>query len=61
MTYNYQEHEDRINAFEILWRDWFSTYPPMDKMTFEEREEFKSLARKIYCTGRNSMRSSNNW
>lgn len=52
MSYNYQEHEDRVVAFEILWRDYFSTYPPLDKMTREEREEFKAYTLKVYLTGK---------
>ena len=52
MSYNYQEHDDFIIVFEILWRDYFSTYPPLDKMTWEEREKFKDYTRKVYLMGK---------
>ena len=52
MSYNYQEHDDRINAFEVLWREYLSTYPPLDKMTPEETEKFKEYTRKVYMMGK---------
>lgn len=52
MSYNYQEHDDRIVAFEILWREYFSSYPPLDTMTTEEREKFKDYTRKVYRMGK---------
>ncbi len=49
---SYQEHDEKINAFEILWREYFSTYPPMDKMTREEREKLKDYTHKVYMMGK---------
>jgi hypothetical protein len=49
---SYQEHDDRVKAFEVLWREYFSTYPPLDKMTPEEAAEFKEYTLKVYLMGK---------
>lgn len=52
---------DKTVGFEQLWKDWFSMYPPLDTMTWEEREKFKDFARKIYLLTRRGERSSRSW
>jgi hypothetical protein len=57
MSYNYQEHDNQVTAFEHLWRDYLSTYPPMDKMTSEEAAKFKEYALKVYLMGKHGRPS----
>ena len=52
MSYNYQDHDTRNNVFEVMWREYFSTYPPLDKMTREEQDEFKAYTLKVYLMGK---------
>lgn len=54
---SYQENDEYNNAFERLWREQFSTYPPLDKMTLEEAAEFKDYTRQVYTMGREGKRS----
>jgi hypothetical protein len=58
---SYQEQDDRINAFEKMWREQFSTYPPLDKMTPEEAAKFKDYTREVYTMGKEGKRSSCHW
>ena len=45
---SYQEHDDKVNVFERMWWEQFSTFPPLDKMTPEEAEKFKEYTRRIW-------------
>jgi hypothetical protein len=58
---SYQENDEKINAFERLWREQFSTYPPLDKMTHEEVEKFKDYTRQVYTMGKEGKRSFCHW
>ena len=44
---SYQEHDEKVNAFEKLWREQFSTFPPLDKMTPEEWERSKQVRERV--------------
>ena len=58
---SYKEHDEKVNAFEKLWREQFSTFPPLDKMTPEETEKFKNYTREVYLMGKECRRSFCHW
>jgi hypothetical protein len=54
------ENELIIAQFEREWREQFSTYPPMDTMSREEREKFKEYPRRIWMLAK-GQRSYYSW
>ena len=43
--------KNRTTSFDRLWREQFSLLPPFDKMTHEQRNQFKEVVRNVYNEG----------
>lgn len=54
------ENEQVIAQFEREWREQFSTYPPLDAMSREEREKLKEYTRRIWMLAK-GQRSYYSW
>lgn len=43
--------------FDYLWRNYLSLIPPLDKMTWDQREELKEFTRTVFNSGLKNVRN----